>query len=81
MLDSAARNKYQPIYLQMATVALKCFTELLSHRPVFNFSDNIMRVIVPYLSSSEPQLRDILSKASANMFKEDETGQFSLRVR
>ena len=80
LLDRAAFKKYEVMELKLAGIALKALGELLSRRPVFNFSDDIMALIVPYLSHRQESLRAIVTKAFSDMFASDDSGQFSLRV-
>lgn len=80
MLDLAGIKKYSKLELRIAKVALSCFCELLQKKPVFNFSDKIMELIVPYMAHKQEELRTIAVEYVGNMFIEDDNGQFSLRV-
>uniref|UniRef100_A0A2P2HY98 NOC3-like protein n=1 Tax=Hirondellea gigas TaxID=1518452 RepID=A0A2P2HY98_9CRUS len=80
MLDYAQMKKYSPVQLKLANLALKCFCHLLKKHPVFNFSENIMSLVVPFLSHRIDDLRVIAVDCFHSIFYDDDSGQLSLRL-
>ncbi|XP_047740121.1 nucleolar complex protein 3 homolog isoform X1 [Hyalella azteca] len=80
MVRNAKYHKYAPAHLKLARTSLECFCELLVKHPTFNFSENIIILLVPYLAHLKDELRLVVKKAFETMFYEDQTGQLSLRL-
>ncbi|KAF2362862.1 Heat shock factor binding 1 [Trinorchestia longiramus] len=80
MVRNAKYHKFAPAHLRMARVSLECFCELIVKHPTFNFSENIIILLVPFLAHNKDELREVVKKAFETMLYEDETGLLSLRL-
>lgn len=80
MISNAKYHRYAPAHVKLARTSLQCFSQLIVKHPTFNFSENIIILLVPYLAHNKDELREVVVKAFETMFYEDETGQLSLRV-
>jgi len=74
------RGGLSPIDVKLGKVALKCLCELLRRKPVFNCSDDILDLLLPYLSHKREEFREIVRDAFIVMFEEDPNMLFSKRV-
>lgn len=79
-LVSASRSKTTPSAQNMSIHALKCMTALLVAHPEFNYTENVIQFIVPYMNSKVPEIRRIVSSSVQQLFREDKKGQVSLLV-
>ncbi|KAF0974226.1 hypothetical protein FDP41_006836 [Naegleria fowleri] len=54
-------------------IAAKCMSELLVHRPYFNFTRDITSIVVPLLDSKNDQVREIVAENISLLFSNDPT--------
>ncbi|KAG2379518.1 hypothetical protein C9374_006635 [Naegleria lovaniensis] len=54
-------------------IASKCLSELLVHRPYFNFTRDIISIVVPLLDSKNDQVREIVAENISLLFSNDTT--------
>lgn len=66
---------------RLALVALRCLGGMLESRPSFNYSHNIVRLLVPTLDHRRcAEARDIACKSLAVVLRQDKRGDISLEV-
>jgi len=58
--------------------SLRCICDIMSTHPQFNFSHNILKLVVPCLNEGDPQVRSLVNAAVRRVFKEDKRGDISL---
>lgn len=66
--------------LRLAELALNCMCDLLVTHPYFNFSQNLVQMLVPYLNHPMPSVREVCSTCIQKLFKNDKKGEISLEV-
>ena len=58
ILDDGEKNKFQePHHIELGRTALSCLLDLLRAKPVFNFSDDLILLLVPYMSHQLEEFR------------------------
>lgn len=62
-------------------MGLQSLCDILKEHAYFNFSKNIVHLIVPYLNSSKESVRNVVSACVRSIFKTDTRGEVSLEVR
>lgn len=67
-------------HIKLAETGLKCLCELLIAHPYFNFSKNIIHLLVPFLNSGRENIREMISACIRGVFKADKRGNVSLDV-
>ncbi|VDM01680.1 unnamed protein product [Schistocephalus solidus] len=60
--------------------ALKCACQLFENNPTFNFSDDLLRAILPHLLDRRSSVREIISRSLKSIFNTDTTGESTLLV-
>ena len=63
-----------------ANYFLNCMCQLLTLHPHFNFAKNILHAIIPILSSSKVESRNLVKNAVEELFKSDMRGEVSLEA-
>lgn len=66
--------------MSMAKTALSCLCDLLLTHPYFNFSKNVIHLLVPFLNNGKEFVREMVSTTIKKMFKTDKKGDLSLQV-
>ena len=66
--------------MKLAETALKCLCDVFNSHQYFNFSKNIVHLIVPFLNNGRETIRKIVSEAIKTLFKTDKKGAMSLEV-
>ncbi|XP_060069533.1 nucleolar complex protein 3 homolog [Ylistrum balloti] len=64
----------------MQIMALRCMCEMLVKHPHFNYRNNIVNVIVPYMNKGNIQMSCIACETVRDVFKEDRAGHVSLEI-
>lgn len=64
----------------MAELALKCLCDLLIFHPYFNFSKNIVHLLIPFLDNKKEDIRNKVADTFKEIFKTDKRGEISLDV-
>jgi len=75
------KNQASPQAVKLAVIALQCLGQMIVARPYFNFSSNIVRLLVPFLDHRLPEARDVVEKAFVEILKNDKKGEISFQVR
>jgi nucleolar complex protein 3 len=65
----------------MGELALNCMCDLLVSQPYFNFSNNLVQLLVPYLNHPLLSVRQLCANSICTVFKNDKRGGISLEVR
>ncbi len=58
--------------------ALRCICEILVSHPQFNYSPNILKLIVPAMDSADAAVRERVKLAVQQVFREDKRGDITL---
>lgn len=66
--------------ISLGELAIRCLCELVMEHPYFNYSTNIIRVIIPYLDNKLSSAREQVSKAVRHVFINDKRGEITLEV-
>ncbi|KAJ9578237.1 hypothetical protein L9F63_005536 [Diploptera punctata] len=66
--------------IRLAELALSCMCDLLITHPYFNFSKNLVQMLVPYLNHPMPSVREMCSTCIRKLFKNDKRGEISLEI-
>uniref|UniRef100_A0A2Y9D417 NOC3-like protein n=1 Tax=Pediculus humanus subsp. corporis TaxID=121224 RepID=A0A2Y9D417_PEDHC len=66
--------------VKLAETALKCLCDVFNSHQYFNFSKNIVHLIVPFLNNGRETIRKIVSEAIKTLFKTDKKGAMSLEA-
>ncbi|PNF17218.1 hypothetical protein B7P43_G05235 [Cryptotermes secundus] len=66
--------------LRMGELALSCMCDLLVAHPYFNFSHNLVQLLVPYLNHPLPSVRQLCSNSVCTVFRNDKRGEISLEI-
>ncbi|XP_044738304.1 nucleolar complex protein 3 homolog [Chrysoperla carnea] len=66
--------------IKLAETAILCMCELLMTHPYFNYSQNIVQVIVPFLNHKLPNIRELVRNSIISIFKEDKKGEITLII-
>ncbi|XP_014241260.1 nucleolar complex protein 3 homolog [Cimex lectularius] len=75
--DTRVRTKQE---LELGELGINALCELLTTHPYFNYSKNIVRLLVPYLDSKYPAVRSRISSAITNIFMHDKRGEITLEI-
>ena len=59
---------------------LNCMCQLLIQHPHFNFSKNILHALIPILSNSNDEARNLVKNAIEEVFRNDMRGEISLEA-
>ncbi|XP_069133349.1 nucleolar complex protein 3 homolog isoform X2 [Argopecten irradians] len=65
---------------EMQIMALRCMCDLLVKHPHFNYRNNIVTVIVPYMNKADLKMSCIACETVRNVFREDRGGHVSLEI-
>ncbi|KAK6639087.1 hypothetical protein RUM43_007357 [Polyplax serrata] len=68
------------VEISMAKTALSCLCDLLLTHPYFNFSKNVIHLLVPFLNNGKEFVREMVSTTIKKMFKTDKKGDLSLEI-
>jgi nucleolar complex protein 3 len=74
------KNQATPQAVKLAVISLQCLTQMVVARPYFNFSANLIRLLVPFLDHRLPEARDVVSKAISEILRDDKKGEISFEV-
>lgn len=66
--------------MSLGEVAIRCLCELLLNQPYFNYSPNIVQLIIPYLDNSSANVRKMVADYVMQVIKGDKRGEISLDV-
>ncbi|CAH1399034.1 unnamed protein product [Nezara viridula] len=66
--------------ISLGELSIKCLCELVMEHPYFNYSTNIIRVIIPYLDNKLSSVREQVSKAVRHVFINDKRGEITLEI-
>lgn len=66
--------------ISLGEVALRCLCELLVNQPYFNYSPNIVQLIIPYLDNPSPNVRKMVADYVMQVLKSDKRGEISLDI-
>ncbi|VEN58187.1 unnamed protein product [Callosobruchus maculatus] len=66
--------------IKLGILAVEAMSDLLVEHPYFNFSENIARVVVPFLNSYEKSIRENVKNKIKQLFKEDKKGDITLII-
>ncbi|XP_053407293.1 nucleolar complex protein 3 homolog [Mercenaria mercenaria] len=64
----------------LTELSVKCLCELLSTHPHFNYRNNIIMVIVPYMNNRNSEISDMACNCVKKCFKEDKAGNITLEL-
>ncbi|OWF43118.1 nucleolar complex protein 3 homolog [Mizuhopecten yessoensis] len=64
----------------LKTMALRCLCQMLVTHPHFNYRNNIVTVIVPFMNKADVQMSCIACDTVRNVFREDRGGHISLEI-
>lgn len=73
-------RKFDQPRLKLGHLAVTCLCDLLVSHPYFNFSSNLVQMLVPYLNHKNSDIRTLVSECFKNVFKNDKKGLMSLTV-
>ncbi|XP_059486396.1 nucleolar complex protein 3 homolog [Neocloeon triangulifer] len=65
---------------RLAVVAVQCMSQLLVARPYFNFSANIVRLLVPLLDHKMLEVSNLAADAISQVMKDDKKGELSFEI-
>ncbi|XP_069671581.1 nucleolar complex protein 3 [Periplaneta americana] len=66
--------------IKLGELALRCMCDLLVTHSYFNFSQNLVQMLVPYLNHHIPSVRETCANAMKTLFKNDKKGEISLEI-
>ncbi|GFG40146.1 hypothetical protein Cfor_08231, partial [Coptotermes formosanus] len=66
--------------LRLGELALNCMCDLLVTHPYFNFSHNLVQMLVPYLNHHLGAVRQLCADSFSSIFKNDKRGEISLEI-
>lgn len=66
--------------LRLGELALNCMCDLLVTHPYFNFSRNLVQMLVPYLNHHMPAVRQLCASSFSSIFRNDKRGEISLEI-
>nr|CAH7714599.1 unnamed protein product [Callosobruchus chinensis] len=66
--------------IKLGILAVEAMSDLLITHPYFNFSENIGRVVVPFLTSYDKSIRENVKNKIKQLFKEDKKGDITLTI-
>ncbi|XP_017782223.1 PREDICTED: nucleolar complex protein 3 homolog [Nicrophorus vespilloides] len=66
--------------INVAEVAVHAMCDLLVSHPYFNFAQNIVQTIVPFLNNPNKNVRQLVAAACKTVFKEDKREEITLKV-
>ncbi|KAL4231174.1 Nucleolar complex protein 3 [Mactra antiquata] len=61
-------------------LSVKCLCDLLSQHTHFNYTNNIITVIVPYMNYRDEKVSEIACECVKKCFKEDKSGKVTLEI-
>lgn len=64
----------------LTELSVKCLCELLVKHPHFNYTNNIIVVIVPYMNNRNSKISDVACDCVRQCFKEDKAGNVTLEI-
>jgi nucleolar complex protein 3 len=67
-------------YVNLAFITLRCVTQLFEKLFYFNFSNDLIDIVVGNLTAKFPQLADLAAQSIRDAFKADKTLHLSLEV-
>nr|CAD7572076.1 unnamed protein product [Timema californicum] len=65
---------------KLGELAINCLCDLLVAHPYFNFSKNLVQMLVPFLNCRLPSVRQTCAKCFKTVFREDKRGQITLDI-
>lgn len=66
--------------VRLGELALRCLCDLLVTHHYFNYSVNLIQLLIPYLDHSSQTVRKIVYDAVVSVFKSDKKGEITLAV-
>uniref|UniRef100_A0A0A9XF28 NOC3-like protein n=3 Tax=Lygus hesperus TaxID=30085 RepID=A0A0A9XF28_LYGHE len=66
--------------ISLGELAVKSFCELLIAHPYFNYSNNIVRLVVPYLDNPNQTVRTCVAECFKHIFTHDKRGEIILEI-
>lgn len=66
--------------LRLGELAVNCMCDLLMTHPYFNFSRNLVQLLVPYLNHHLPAVRQLCADSFSSVFRNDKRGEISLEI-
>lgn len=63
---------------KLALVGSKCLSDLLVTHPYFNMRDELVKAIIPLLSSRNQRIREMIFQSISKLYKEDKSGHVSV---
>jgi nucleolar complex protein 3 len=66
--------------LRLGELALTCMCDLLVAHPYFNYSHNLVQMLVPYLNHPLSAVRQLCANSICTVFRNDKKGEISLEV-
>jgi nucleolar complex protein 3 len=64
----------------LGELALICMYDLLVAHPYFNYSHNLVQMLVPYLNHRLSTVRQLCANSICTVFRNDKRGEISLAV-
>lgn len=79
---SQRTRRYEKVHWNKVdrAVALKCACQLLESHPQFNFSEELVKLVLPYLNSSRDQISNIVLESLLAIFTNDREGETTLAI-
>nr|CAD7409092.1 unnamed protein product [Timema poppensis] len=65
---------------KLGELAINCLCDLLVAHPYFNFSKNLVQMLVPFLNCRLPSIRQTCAKCFKTVFRGDKRGQITLDI-
>ncbi|XP_048745661.2 nucleolar complex protein 3 homolog [Ostrea edulis] len=73
--------KLPPLASQaLSVLAARCLCEILRTHPHFNYRNNIISVLVPYMNRGNREVGSIVCKAVQDIFRNDKAGEVSAEI-
>lgn len=66
--------------MKLGQLSLQAICDLLVTHPYFNYSENIVQVVVPFLNNRNRNVREIVAGCCKTVFKEDKKEKISLKI-
>lgn len=66
--------------LRLGELALSCMCDLLVTHPYFNYSHNLVQMLVTYLNHPLPTVRQLCANSFSSVFRNDKKGEITLEV-
>ncbi|XP_078310966.1 nucleolar complex protein 3 homolog [Crassostrea virginica] len=64
----------------LSVLAARCLCEILKSHPHFNYRNNIIKVLVPYMNRGNKEMREIVCETVQDIFRHDKSGEVSLEI-